>query len=80
MCRKRIYTSQYVKYLGIYIDENLIWKTHINKLSINLVRANAILFKLRHFVDKATLRTVYFAVFYSHMSYNCIAWGQINNR
>ena len=79
MCRKRIYTSQYVKYLGVYIDENLSWKTHINKLSINLVRANAMLFKLRNFVDKATLRTVYFAVFHSHMSYNCIAWGQINN-
>ena len=25
--------SKYVKYLGIYIDENLSWITHINELS-----------------------------------------------
>ena len=28
--RKRIHASLYVKYLGVFIDENLNWKKHIN--------------------------------------------------
>ena len=28
--RKRIYASPYVKYLGVFIDENLNWKKHVN--------------------------------------------------
>ena len=31
LCRKRIQASHYVKYLGIFIDENLNWKKHIYK-------------------------------------------------
>ena len=31
--RKRIPTSQYAKYLGVFIDENLNWKTLINYLN-----------------------------------------------
>ena len=44
--------SKYVKYLGIYIDENLSWRAHINELSKKISRANGILAKLRYFATK----------------------------
>ena len=48
LCRKRIRASQYVKYLGIFIDENINWKKHINEISTKLIKSNATLSKLRH--------------------------------
>ena len=68
---KRLSPSSHIKYLGILIDENLSWNFHINELSKKLNRANSMLSKIRHYVDKNTLRDLYFAIFYSHMSYCC---------
>ena len=48
---KRLYTSQSVRYLGIKIDQNLNWKDHINDIAVKLKRANALLFKIRNFVN-----------------------------
>ena len=60
MFRQRIYFSNNVKYLGIKIDENLEnWKHHINEVSAKLIRANAILFKIRNFVNPKILRPIY---------------------
>ena len=59
MFRQRIYFSNNVKYLGIKIDENLNWKHHINEVSTKLIRANAILFKIRNFVNPKILRSIY---------------------
>ena len=33
LCRKRIHASPNVKYLRVFIDENLNWKLHINEIS-----------------------------------------------
>ena len=46
--------SNYVKYLGIYLDEYLDWSPHINHLSHKLVKANAMLCKL-HMLCKLML-------------------------
>ena len=61
----KLIPSKYVKYLGVYIDENLSWSAHINELSQKLSRANGILAKLRYFALKKTLILVYYAIFYS---------------
>ena len=58
--------SKYVKYLGIYIDENLSWSTR---------RANGILAKLRYFATKKILILVYYAIFYSQLLYGCPVWS-----
>ena len=67
----RLAPSKYVKYLGIYIDENLSWDIHIQKLSNKLSRANGLLSKLHHYIPKYTLISVYYALFYSHLIYGC---------
>ena len=60
LCGKKIKPSNYVRYLGIYLDEYLNWSTNINHLSQQLVRANAVLCKLRHFVNVATIKSIFF--------------------
>ena len=75
LCRKRFYETKYLRYLGIKIDENLKWKVHIHDLASKLNTANAILAKLRHFVNSEILRSTYFAIFHSHLNYVRIVWG-----
>ena len=74
--RQRLHSSNNVKYLGIKIDENLNWKHHVNDVSTKLIRANAILFKIRNYVNSKILRSIYFAVFESHLNYSSLVWAQ----
>ena len=76
MCGKKLYPSHHVKYLGGYLDEYLTWATHVNQLCVKLVKANDMLFKILYFVNETTLRSIYFDIFNSHLSYACTAWGQ----
>ena len=76
LSRKRLYPSKSVKYLGIKIDENLNWKQHIHDIAIKLNRANALLSIIRNYVNKLTLRTIYFVIFDSHINYANLVWGQ----
>ena len=75
-CRKKLKPSNYIRYLGIYLDEYLNLSPHINHLSQTLVKANAMLCKLWHFVNIATIKSIYYAIFHSHLSYVCTASGQ----
>ena len=72
---KKLIPVDSVKYLGMYIDKYLCWNSHIQKLSNILSRTNGILSKLRHNVPLETCIQVYYALFYSHLTYGCGIWG-----
>ena len=74
--RKRLYPSKSVKYLGIKIDESLNWKQHIHDIAIKLNRVNALLYTIRNFVNRHILRTIYFAIFDTHLNYGNLTWDQ----
>ena len=76
LCGKRLYPTESVKKLGVTIATNLTWQHHVNDLSIKLNRANALLFKMRKYVSPKILRSIYFAIFDSHLSYCCLVWAQ----
>ena len=73
---KKLYPSKSVKYLAIKIDENLNWKQHIYHIAIKLNRINAVLSIIRNYVNKHILRTIYFAIFDSHINYASLIYGQ----
>ena len=73
---KRIYPTEGVKYSGVKIDTNLSWQYHVSDLSIKLNRADALLFKMRKYVSLKILRSIYFAIFDSYLSYCCLVWAQ----
>ena len=65
----------YVKYLGMYIDKYLSWNFHVLQLSMKLSRANGILSKLRYNAPFHTCLQVYYAIFYSGLTYGCNVEG-----
>ena len=65
---KRFYPSKSVKYLGTKINENCNWKQHVHDIAIKLNRANDLLSIIRNYVNKHTLRTIYLAIFDSHIN------------
>ena len=76
LCGKKFFTSKSVKYLGVILDEHLQWNFHINQLCLKLNKANAMLCKICHYVNQTTLRSIYYAIFQSHLSYVCTALCQ----
>ena len=74
---KRLYSRNSVKYPGINIYENLNWKQQISDIAMKLNKAIGILFKLRHFMDRKTLKSIYHAIFESHLFYSSPFWAQI---
>ena len=76
LCAKRLYPTESVKCLGVKIDTNLTWQHNVNDLSIKLNRANALLFKMRKYVSLKILRSIYFAIFDSYLSYCCLVWAK----
>ena len=76
LCDKKLYPTKSVKYLRVKIDANLIWQHHVNDLSIKLNRDDALRFRIRKYVSPKILRSNYFAIFYSHVSYCCLDWAQ----
>ena len=72
--------SKTVKYLGVILNENLLWQDHLNTLIPKLSRAVGLLSKIRYHTPKHLLRTIYFSIFNSHMIYTCQVWGQKENQ
>ena len=66
---KRLIPSKYVKYLGILIDSHLNWGCHVDVLANKLSRAIGMLSKIRHKVTKYILRTIYYGIFSSLLTY-----------
>ena len=67
-----------IKYLGLILDEHLTFRYHLQNLKLKLHRANYLLSKIRH-VKFPLLRTIYYALFHSHLRYGCQIWGQRRN-
>ena len=57
------YQTSTVEYLGIKIDQYLNWQDHINNIAIKLNKANAMLCKVRQFVNQRTLISIDHVIF-----------------
>ena len=64
-----------VKSLEIYIDENLRWQTHFDKLSKKIASGIRAIKRIRGFVPLPALHCVYNALTQSQFDYCNIVWG-----
>lgn len=64
-----------VKFLGILINEFLDWEEHISQLCMKLSTAVYMLNSLRYSLPTTALKTIYYALFYSHFIYGILLWG-----
>ena len=65
------------KYLGVVLDENLSWKSHIKYLQNKLSQSVGILAKMRKYRDNTNLITLYYSFFFSHILYGILGWGSV---
>ena len=75
----KIFESSKIKYLGVILDPFLRWNHHINELTKKLNRAIGMIFKIRTNCTKDILRSLYFSLFHSHLTYGLSVWGTSNN-
>ena len=61
--------SKSAKYLGVYIDDERNFKTHVKLLYTKLSRSLGILHKAKNYLSKKSLLHLYFALFHSHLLY-----------
>ena len=59
----------------MFIDKNLNWNHHVHNQSIQLSPSNGILSKLRYNASLHICLDVYYAIFFSHLTYGCNLWG-----
>ena len=63
------------KYLGIFIDKDLNWKSHIQYITSKILKACGAMANLRHCVNIDTLKNVYYSLVYSYIRYDFFIWG-----
>lgn len=61
--------------LGIYLDSNLNWKTHIEHIKLKLNKFTYALFQLKYTTDTKTALSAYYAYAYSWLRYGVMLWG-----
>ena len=63
------------KFLGVTIDEKLKFNSHINDISKKISQNSGILYKLRHYVDISTLRSIYYSFIDCYINYCPLIFG-----
>lgn len=64
-----------IKYLGLTVDNNLKWKSHINNVTRKLRYILYKFYYLKNKVNHEFLQTLYYSWFYSIINYGIIIWG-----
>ena len=64
-----------IKYLGIFIHENLKWDAQIQHVNNRIAKNLGILNKLRYYVSVSSLRQLYYNLIYPYISYGLASWG-----
>ena len=67
--------KNYIKYLGVLIDNTISWKYHISHIRSKISKNTEIFLKLRHYLSLKQLKQLYYNLIYPYLSYAIIAWG-----
>ena len=65
----------YVKYLGVILDDSLSWKNQISYICSRISRNSGILLRLRYYLPLNQLRQIYYNLIYPYLIYAIEAWG-----
>ena len=57
------------KFLGVWIDNSLNWNEHLKQLTVKLKKNLGLLQNSKKFLPKHGMKMLYYAQFYSHLSY-----------
>ena len=62
-------------FLGIIVDDQLKYKQHIDYIKIKISKSIGIIYKTRNYVNRHTLRNLYYTCVYPYLIYCVEVWG-----
>ena len=71
----KINRAEQVKFLGITLDENLSWDTHINEICNKLKALFHVFYSIRDYLSKEDIKTIYYTLIYSRIKYGITIFG-----
>jgi hypothetical protein len=72
---KQISIVNETKFLGLFINNNLSWKIHIECIKAKLSSACYAVRSVKPFLTINTLKMIYYSYFHSAMTYGLLFWG-----
>ena len=67
--------QEFIKFLGVLLDENLNWKEHIKCIENKIAKNLGLLYKARAFLERNALLAPYYSYIQTYINYAKIAWG-----
>ena len=67
-------------FLGFLIDKHLTWKNHLNSISKKISKIIGIMCRLKHFLPKSILHTIYNSLIVPHINYGILLWGHKSDK
>ena len=67
-------------FLGIILDDNLKWNSHINMIAKKISKTIGIMKKIKKYLPTSALLNIYNALVSPHLNYGIIIWGGQTNR
>ena len=72
-------TDTSIKFLGVHMDENLSWSRHVNYLRSKLSKSLFALNRVKNIFPYDIMKSLYYSLFHSHLTYGILAWGNTAN-
>ena len=68
-----------IKYLGVIVHHRLNWIDHITYVKKNISKGLGIMYKARRYLNKGSLKNLYYTYMYSYFIYCIEIWGSAAN-
>ena len=64
-----------IKFLGVWIDENLTWRDYIHIVEDKIAKNIGLLYQAKHYLDDNCFKQIYFACIHAYLNCPNIAWA-----
>ena len=73
--KSQLVQKQSITFLGVVIDENLSWKSHISYICKKVSKSTGIIFGCRYYLYTKTKLSLYYTLVYPYLTYCNIVWS-----
>ena len=67
--------TDHFNFLGLQLNHNLKWNTHINYVSLKISKVTGLLYKLKSVYPITILKSIYNTLILPHINYCILSWG-----
>jgi hypothetical protein len=64
-----------VKFLGIYVDQHITWKVHIEKIASKIAKNIGIISRVSYLIPANIRLTLYYSLIYPYLAYGNMIWA-----